>query len=219
MCESFAVAVFSLFLLGFPTDIPFMSSLMFRFFLSIKSAAVLRVGVAATLAVCVLTACSPAYDWRTNSNDADGYTVDLPAKPMLDERDVVIGGTTMKMKMQLARVEGVIFAVGTVLLQSDDPKLRQTVLDNLRIGLARNLDAVPDIHATQVPLAMGAKVDGVEINVSGNASAKQGAKPQHRRVQARLVARGRHVYQVMIVSGKALPQEQTDQFFQSFKLY
>lgn len=148
-------------------------------------------------------------------NNADGYTIDLSAKPTLDERQIEIDGTPMKMRMQAAHAEGAVFAVGTVTLPSDDARLRQTVLDYLRTGLARNLGAAPDARATQVPLAAGGAVPGLEMSVSGAA----GAQHEHRTIEVRLVARGNHVYQATIVADKAQPQEQIDQFFESFKLY
>ncbi|QCP51610.1 hypothetical protein FAZ95_02095 [Trinickia violacea] len=175
----------------------------------------LRAFAGAAILGCALTACSPDYDWRTIMNSADGYTIDLPAKPLNDERDVDIGGARMKMKMQSAHAEGVVFAVGTVILPSDDPQLRQAVLDYLRTGLARNLGAAPEARTTQVPLAAGGMVPGLEMSVSGDA----GEKREHRTIQVRLVARGKHVYQAAIIADKAPPQEQVDQFFQSFKLY
>ncbi|TKC89820.1 hypothetical protein FAZ69_11530 [Trinickia terrae] len=175
----------------------------------------LRTAAGVAVLGCTLAACSPDYDWRTVTNNADGYTIDLPAKPMSDERDVDIGGRPMKMKMQSAHAEGAVFAVGTVILPDDDPQLRQSVLDYLRTGLARNLGAAPDARATQVPLAAGGDVPGVEMSVSGDA----GEKREHKTIEVRLVARGRHVYQATIIADKALPQEQVDQFFQSFKLY
>ena len=61
----------------------------------------LRRFAALACASAVLAACSPAYDWRTLHNDA-GYTVDLPAKPTVDEHAIEIAGTPMKMRMQAA---------------------------------------------------------------------------------------------------------------------
>lgn len=177
--------------------------------------ATLRVTAGTALLGCALTACSPDYDWRTIMNDTDGYTIDLPAKPTLDERQIEIGGTQMRMKMQMSHAQGAVFAVGTVILPSDDPQLRQTVLDYLCTGLARNVGATPEARATRVPLAAGGDVPGLEMNVSGDA----GEQHEHRTLLVRLVARGARVYQATIVSDKAPPQEQIDQFFQSFKLH
>jgi hypothetical protein len=169
------------------------------------------------VAVCAaaLAACSPTYDWRTIMNNDNGYTVDLPAKPSLDERQIHIDGTPMKMDMQTAEAGGAVFAVGTVMLPNDDPNTQRAALNFLRAGLARNLGVAPDAQAKPIPLAAGGDVPGLEVTFSGVA----GPKKETRIMHARLVAKGRHVYQAAVVAKKELPPEQLDQFFQSFKLY
>nr|WP_246270225.1 hypothetical protein [Paraburkholderia solisilvae] len=162
-----------------------------------------------------LAACSPTYDWRTIMNNDNGYTVDLPAKPSLDERQIDIDGKPMRMAMQIAEAGDTVFAVGTVMLPNDDPQTQREALDFLRNGLARNLGAAPDAHATPVPLAAGGDVEGLEVTFSGAA----GPKKEPRIMHARLVAKGRHVYQAAVIGKQELPPEQLDQFFQSFKLY
>jgi hypothetical protein len=169
------------------------------------------------LAVCAaaLTACSPTYDWRTIMNNDEGYTVDLPAKPSLDERQIEVDGTPMKMAMQTAEAGDAVFAVGTVMLPNDDPQTQRATLEFLRAGLARNLGVTPDAHAAPVPLAAGGDVPGFDVTFSGVAGPQKEARVMH----ARLVAKGRHVYQAAVVAKKELPPEQLDQFFESFKLY
>ncbi|TDY53514.1 hypothetical protein BX592_103327 [Paraburkholderia rhizosphaerae] len=171
------------------------------------------------LCVCVCTAalvaCSPTYDWRTIMNNDNGYTVELPAKPSADERQIEIDGTPMKMAMQIAEAGDAVFAVGTVMLPNDDPRTQHAALDFLRDGLARNLGAAPDARATPVPLADGGNVQGLEVTFSGPA----GPKKEPRIMHARLVAKGKHVYQAAVIAKKDPPPEQLDQFFQSFKLY
>ena len=163
----------------------------------------------------VLAGCSPTYDWRTVMNNDSGYTVDLPAKPSHDARQIDIGGTSMQMAMQTAEAGSAVFAVGTVMLPSDDPQTQRTALDFLRNGLARNVSAAPDAHPVQIPLAAGGQVPGFEMKLSG----KAGEQKETRTIYARLVAHGRHVYQAAIIASEPLPQEQVDQFFQSFQLY
>jgi hypothetical protein len=173
---------------------------------------------AATLALALgvaLSACSPTFDWRTVMNNDNGYTVDFPAKPGNDQRAVQIGGTPMQMAMQTAEAGNAVFAVGTVMLPDDSDATQRAALDFLRAGLARNVGAAPDAHAVQIPLAAGGKTPGLEMTVSGAA----GAKHETRTVYARLVARGRHVYQAAIIADEPLPQDQVDQFFSSFQLY
>ncbi|GAB7527185.1 hypothetical protein PBS_61760 [Paraburkholderia sp. 2C] len=168
-----------------------------------------------TVCAAALAACSPTYDWRTIMNNDNGYTVDLPAKPSLDERQIDIDGTPMKMDMQTAEAGDAVFAVGTVMLPNDDPNTQRATLDFLRAGLARNLGVAPNARAMPIPLAAGGDVPGLEVTFSGTA----GPKKETRIMHARLVAKGRHVYQAAVVAKKELPPEQLDQFFQSFKLY
>lgn len=162
-----------------------------------------------------LSACSPTFDWRTIMNNDNGYTVDLPAKPGNDQRVIQIGGTPMQMAMQTAEAGDAVFAVGTVILPSDDEATQRAALEFLRTGLARNVGAAPDAHAVQIPLAAGGQVLGLEMKLTGEA----GSQHETRTVYARLVARGRHVYQAAIIASKPLQQEQIDQFFSSFQLY
>ncbi|PQV45818.1 hypothetical protein [Paraburkholderia sp. BL21I4N1] len=175
------------------------------------------VGAAAcTLALgAALSACSPTFDWRTIMNNDNGYTVDLPAKPGNDQRAVQIGGTSMQMAMQTAEAGDAVFAVGTIMLPDDHEATQRAALDFLRTGLARNVGAAPDARAVQIPLAAGGQVLGLEMKLSGEA----GSQHETRTVYARLVARGRHVYQAAIIASKPLQQEQVDQFFSSFQLY
>lgn len=162
-----------------------------------------------------LSACSPTFDWRTIMNNDNGYTVDLPAKPGNDQRAVQIGGKQMQMAMQTAEAGDAVFAIGTVMLPDDSEATQRAALDFLRTGLARNVGAAPNARAVQIPLAAGGQVLGLEMTLSGEA----GSQHEARTVYARLVARGRHVYQAAIISPKPMQQEQVDQFFSSFQLY
>jgi hypothetical protein len=177
--------------------------------------AVMRAGLCMLAAGGLLTACSPTFDWRTVMNDDNGYTVDLPAKPSNDARQVDVAGTPMKMAMQTAEAGPAVFAVGTLMLPSDDPQVQRTALDFLRDGLARNVGAAPAAREVQIPLAAGGQVPGLEMTLSG----KAGAQKETRTIYARVVVHGRRVYQAAIIASQPLPQDQVDQFFQSFQLY
>jgi len=189
------------------------SAVLRRFFPSSRSLPATAVSV--LLAGSLLVACSPTYDWRTIMNNDNGYTVDLPARPSVDEREIDIGGTQMKMSMQIAEAGDAVFAVGTVMLPSDDPRVQHTALEYLRSGLARNLGSAPNAKTAEIPLAAGGEVQGLEMTFSGKAGPKQETRTMH----ARLVAKGRHVYQAAVIASKEPPQEQVEQFFESFKIY
>jgi hypothetical protein len=180
-----------------------------------RARAVLGTAACALVLGGALAACSPTFDWRTIMNNDNGYTVDLPAKPGNDQRVVQIGGTPMQMAMQTAEAGDAVFAVGTVMLPNDGEATQRAALEFLRTGLARNVGAAPDAHAVQIPLAAGGQVLGLEMKLTGEA----GSQHETRTVYARLVARGRHVYQAAIIASGPLQQEQVDQFFSSFQLY
>jgi hypothetical protein len=175
------------------------------------AAAALLVGTLAG----TLIACSPTYDWRSISNTASGYSVDLPAKPGSDERRIDVDGTPMRMRVQTAEVAGAVFVVGTLDLPDAQPATQQKALAFLRAGLARNVGAMPEGHVVAVPVAAGGSIEGVDMELTG----KAGAKAESRTIHARLVARGARAYQLAIVGQEQPPPEQVDQFFQSFKLY
>lgn len=174
----------------------------------------LRHFAALACASVALVACSPSYDWRTLHNDA-GYTIDLPAKPTVEEQPVAIGGASMPMRMQAAHVDGAVFAVGTLTLPDDRDETRRAALDFLCAGLSRNLDGTPQTASVPVPLAAGGAVNGLELRIAGAAA---GGDRSRKTIVARLVARGRHAYQAVAIADGPLAQEQLDQFFGSFKL-
>jgi hypothetical protein len=170
--------------------------------------------VPAVLAVVLAAACTPAYNWRTVTDAAGGYSVDLPAKPTVDERRVEIAGSALPMHVRAAHTQGAVFAVAVVDLPRDDAQLGKTVADALRQALARNVGASAVEHAIQVPAADGSAVPGVDIVASGAAGDEQ----ERRTIHAWVAVRGRHVYQAAIISPEAPPPEQSDQFFGSLKL-
>lgn len=181
------------------------------------STPIVRAAAALVLAgmLAPLIACSPTYDWRTISNDASGYSVDLPAKPGSDERSIDVAGTPMRMRVQTAEVSGAVFVVGTLDLPDAQPATQQKALAYLRAGLAHNVGATPEAHAVAVPVQTGGSVEGVDMELAG----KAGAKMEQRTIHARFVAKGAHAYQLAIVGREQPAPEQVDQFFQSFKLH
>ena len=164
-----------------------------------------------------LLACTPSYDWRTIQNNDDAYEVTFPAKPHSDARDINVAGKPMHMKMQMAEAGDAVFAVGTVDLPDADPVTQRAALDFLQQGLARNLNAAPVARPVDIDVAAGGRLPGAEITVNGTSA--NGQKSETHQIRARFIAKGTHAYQVAIVSSKAPPPDQIDQFFSSFKLF
>ncbi|RDU99946.1 hypothetical protein [Trinickia dinghuensis] len=164
--------------------------------------------------VTLAAACSPAYNWRTVTDAAEGYAIDLPAKPFADERQVDIAGNALPMHVRAAHTQGAVFSIAVIDLPRDDDQLRQAVAGALRGALARNVSAAPAEHAVQVPVAAGAAAPGVDVVATGAA----GEVHEQRTIHAWIAARGRHVYQAAVIAAHMPPQEQSDQFFGSLKL-
>ncbi len=175
---------------------------------------VVRVCVMLASAV-VLAACSPRYDWREVHDTDGGYAVTYPAKPTQDAREVKFASGALPMRMQAARVDAALFAVGVVTLPSDDATLRQTVLAELQQGLLANVN-----EAAAKPAQVMVRQAGDAPAVPGLAVAAQGVASDKtpRYVAARFVGRGNHVYQVVVLATKAPTQDQVDQFLDSFTL-
>lgn len=170
-----------------------------------------------------LAGCSPRYDWRTIVSSEGKYAALYPGKPTSAARDVAIAGHKLPMTMEAARIDETLFAVGVVTLPSDDAELRREALASMQAGLLANLGAHPDTPARsrQITVMSAAHppvpLEGVEVSVAG-------VSPQDklpRRLTARLVASGPHVYQAVVLeSGDAARDtrqaEQVDQFLSGF---
>uniref|UniRef100_A0A0H3X1U5 Transmembrane protein n=2 Tax=Pandoraea faecigallinarum TaxID=656179 RepID=A0A0H3X1U5_9BURK len=166
-------------------------------------------------ATAVLAACSPRYDWREVHDKEGAYAVTYPAKPTQDAREVRFASGPLPMRMQAARVDAALFAVGVVTLPNDDATLRQTVVDELQHGLLANVN-----ESTAAPTQVMVRQAGDAPPLPGLAVSAQGVASDkvERYVSARFVGRGNHVYQVVVMATKAPGKEQVEQFLDSFTL-
>ncbi|KAF7963640.1 hypothetical protein AWV80_07625 [Cupriavidus sp. UYMU48A] len=186
----------------------------------------LRLVLPAMLAMALLGACSPRYDWRTIQSGEGGYAALYPGKPTSAARDVAIAGHKLPMTMQAARVDDTLFAVGVVTLPADDAELRREALAAMQSGLLANLGVHPgDPARTRAVTIQSADqparpLDGVEVEVSGVSPQDQSP----RRLTARLVAVGTRAYQAVVLeSGEGARDqrhaEQIEQFLGGFHPY
>ncbi|HVL74621.1 MAG TPA: hypothetical protein VM406_01285 [Noviherbaspirillum sp.] len=164
---------------------------------------------AAAAACCVLLlACSPKFDWREVHGSAAPYSALLPAKPATHARDINLDGLPVTMTMTGAEVDSVTYAIGTIELA--EPAQAAHALNAMRTALVRN------IHGTVTQEKSSAPADGTTmLELEAN-----GPLPQGRRLlQARLIARERHVYQLLVVGDERdFSREAADTFFTSFRL-
>lgn len=184
-----------------------------------------RLALAALLPA-FLAACSPRYDWRTTLSSEGAYAALYPGKPTSAAREVAIAGRKLPMTMEAARIDDTLFAVGVVTLPEDDAALRKEALASMQSGLMANLGTHPDAPVrTRTVTIMSAgqpavALDAVEVQVAGISPQDQSP----RRLTARLVASGRHVYQAVVLeagyAARDLRQaEQVEQFLTGFHPY
>lgn len=174
---------------------------------------------AALFSVAVLSACTPTYDWREIHGSDVPYTVLLPAKPSTYSRQVNLGPTMAIMTMTAVEIDAVTFAVATA--QLPDAAQAQAALVVMKNTLVSNLHAIVrqehlqhdgnrlqiTLDATPAPPAAGA--------TAGSAAAAGKAPSLH----ARFLARGRQVYQVIVVGpDAATPPDAVAMFLSSFKI-
>lgn len=102
----------------------------------------------AGLAVLVLAACSPRYDWREVRSEQSGWVALFPDKPQTQTRTMNLDGRSLDMTMTIARVNEVSFVVGHVTEKNgeqDTSKLREAkpgLREILRDAMLRNIQGV-----------------------------------------------------------------------------
>ena len=196
-------------------------------------------GAALIAMLAMLGACTPRYDWRDVRGTDAPYLVLLPAKPVTHTRSVNLGGIQASMTMTAAEAGDATFAVGTAELPDAAQAqvallvMKDTLVKNIggvvrheksTLGSAASsieLDAGPAAAAPAVaaaPAGAAAKATNPGAGAAaGNTPAARAARTTA--LHARLLARGRRVYQVIVVGADgAVPQDAIDTFLTSFKL-
>ncbi|WP_050464134.1 hypothetical protein [Herbaspirillum autotrophicum] len=159
-------------------------------------------------ALVLLSACSPKYNWREAHGGTIQFTVLLPAKPATFSRQIDLNGLPVTMTMTAAEIDGVTFAVGAAELP--DAERAGKALDSMQTALVNNISGnLKEAHIagkqTNVDRVLDIAADGV-------------SRGQPLLLQARLIAKGSRIYQVLIIGNpKDVSAENAETFFTSFK--
>jgi hypothetical protein len=171
------------------------------------------VAALAALLLPALLACSPKYNWRDYASPDAPYRVMFPAKPASFTRNIELDGMRVAMTMTAAEVDGATFAVGAA--QAQDPARAQAALEAMKLALLRNIGASAQREAS----ASATSDSGGENRTALDVDATGQANGAPMRLVGHFEARGKRFYQVIVVGRpKAVPPEQLEQFFTSFKL-
>lgn len=159
-------------------------------------------------AICLLTACSPKYNWREVHGNSVPFTVLLPGKSDAFTQSVVLNGASVAMTMTAVEVDGVTFAVGTASFA--DAAAAQSALVEMKAALIKNIDGSP------VDIAVpGKEIAGAQTLTLSAAGISRGKPLQ---MTGRLYNIEKRVYQVIMVGDpKKITDDASETFFTSFK--
>jgi hypothetical protein len=166
-----------------------------------------------TACLCLLTACSPRFDWREIPNAEAGYVGLFPARPALVTRSLPHGTYTLALTLQAAPVGQSYFAIGTAPLPAAAGDAGFW-LGQLEAALLNNLNAqVTQVHPSQAPALR-------DISASGTLRAQRGdAAGVPAKLRARFYLRGDRLYDVIVMAPAAeWDDEAVEIFLAGFKL-
>lgn len=165
------------------------------------------------VAVLVLFACSPTFNWREMRPQGTPLQALMPCKPEHAVRTVPLAGAVADLHMHSCDTGGLSFAVAWVEL--GDVVRADAALDEwpraslatLRLdpALAGSTQARWDFQLSGAPKAKGLLVQGT------------GPQGQPMRMQAAYFARGSQVFQAAVY-GPCLPADATNTFFEGLRM-
>ncbi len=160
----------------------------------------------------LLSACSPTYNWREVRSTGAPYAASFPAKPATHSRVIDLNGMKVNMTMTAARVDDITFAVGSVPVA--DAKAALASIDAMKTAMVKNIGGTVR-HEKLLPPAVH-QLRAIDLEASGKAAGNNSG--QALRLYARFIAKPNHAYQLIVMSpDQAVPQEEVDMFFSSFK--
>jgi hypothetical protein len=176
-------------------------------------------GIAAL--VMLLAACTPAFNWREVMLDQESARIQLPEKPSVMERDIILDGLKVKMYMKGALVNETAFTAALVNLPDRTDATAQKVLAAMRLQMTRNIQGA-ETSAREVAIAvldstgqLQSKRDGMLVIVKGQMQNKPA------QMTAGFVAYQGIAFQWVALGpnqGQLVPDQEIKNFIDSFKL-
>ena len=165
--------------------------------------------IPASAALLFMLACSPSFNWRDVRPENTRLSLLLPCKPEKAEKVVPLGGRPATLAMLGCDAGDATFAVAVADL-GDEARVAGVLQQWQSLTLANMKAGAPQLMPLKLP---GAKAPAPVL-----------VKAQGRRAdgtvvsgQAAYFAQGSRVFQVVMYTGKPLP-EQAETFFSSLKL-
>lgn len=161
-------------------------------------------------AMLLVSACSPALNWREVRGSDAPFSVLLPAKPATHARPIDLNGLKVTMNMTAAEANGVSFAVGSVMLA--DPAQHAKALAAMQTAMVRNIRGEIKREQT-VRLADGSAATEIE------AVGRVGKQGQAVLLAGRFAGKGAWVVQAVVIGEPdKLSREALETFLGSLRL-
>ncbi|MES2299548.1 MAG: hypothetical protein V4582_21100 [Pseudomonadota bacterium] len=166
-------------------------------------------------ALLAAAACSPKYNWRDYRGTAAPYTVMFPDKPASQARAINLNGLNVSMTMAAARVDEVMFAVGSA--ETPDEAQAQAALQAMKTAMVKNIGATitkeKSNSAARVGPGGALQTASIDIEATGMQNGEAMLLVGH------FEERGKRIYQVIVMGRqKAITRDSIDMFLSSFKL-
>ena len=171
----------------------------------------LKNSILATTLVVGLLGCNPQFNWREFTSKDATWQVTFPAKPATASRPINLGSMQTTMTMTAAEVDDMVFLVGQA--EAADEAAAGPALIAMQTALVKN------IQGTVTRDASSSASSNAGTRISRNIEARGTRQGQPIRLVGHFEARGRSLYQVVVVGpAKSIRPEQTEQFIGSFKV-
>lgn len=160
----------------------------------------------------LLAGCSPTYDWREVPGTDAPYIASFPGKPASHSRVIDLNGAKVTMSMSAARVEDITFAVGSAPVA--DAKAALASIHAMKTAMVKNIGGTIR-REKLLPPAPG-QLQVIDLEAVGKPAGDKQGQPLI--LLARFIARQDHVYQLIVIGPEqAVPRDEADMFFSSFK--
>lgn len=167
--------------------------------------------LASLLAIGLLVACSPHYNWRDYRGVDAPYTVLFPGKPESFTRAIDLDGVKVDMTMTATEIDSNTFAVGSANMA--DAGKAQAALVAMKTALIKNIAGKIDSEKAMSASGGGDATSSLDIRARGT----RGGVPIV--LVAHFAAQGQRIYQVIVVGNeKTTIGDNIDMFINSFKL-
>jgi hypothetical protein len=160
-------------------------------------------------AALLLSACAPALDWRDVRAAGGAVLAQMPCKPTLHTRKVMLAGQSVGLSLQACSAGGQTWALAWA--DMADPAQLGPALRELRDSAAANIGAQSSAALPLVVAGATPHADSTRLRLEG-----WRADGQPVREQMALFARGTLVVQATVL-GASLPDDAADTFFASLR--